>query len=460
MEKTKKTKEMDMLNGGIAGKLILFSLPLACSSILQQLFNSADVAVVGRFAGDRALAAVGSCVALVGIFVNLIVGLSVGPNAALANLIGQGKREKISSMLHTILAFGMILGIVLMCVGMLAARAVLMASGTPESVLAEALLYIRIYFVSIPFMLIYNFGSAALRSYGDTRRPMYYLIVSGTVNVILNLVLVICFGLGVAGVGIATVISNVLSASLVMLCLYHREDEFRFCPAWLRIDREELKKVLVIGIPAGIQGAIFSVSNVFIQSGINSFGEDAIAGSSLALNFEYFTYDIAAAFAQAAVTFTSQNFGAGNLKRCKKIFWLCLLFGFGFTEILSVVFIAWADFFVGIYTTSAAVAAYAIERMLHVCSMEGLTATYEVESAALRGMGKSLEPSIITILGTVVFRMIWLVTVFKMFPTYGMLMNVYIASWVFTGVAIFAVYCSYIKKAERMLAGAGGREKF
>lgn len=160
------------------------------------------------------------------------------------------------------------------------------------------------------------------------------------------------------------------------------------------------------------------------------------------------------------MTFTSQNFGAGNLKRCKKIFWLCLLFGFGFTEILSVVFIAWADFFVGIYTTSAEVAAYAIERMLHVCSMEGLTATYEVESAALRGMGKSLEPSIITILGTVVFRMIWLVTVFKMIPTYGMLMNVYIASWVFTGVAIFAVYCSYIKKAERMLAGAGGREKF
>lgn len=460
MDKTKKTKEMDMLNGGIAGKLILFSLPLACSSILQQLFNSADVAVVGRFAGDRSLAAVGSCVALVGIFVNLIVGLSVGPNAALANLIGQGKREKISSMLHTILAFGMILGIVLMCVGMLAARAILVVSGTPESVLAEALLYIRIYFVSIPFMLIYNFGSAALRSYGDTRRPMYYLIVSGTVNVILNLVLVICFGLGVAGVGIATVISNILSASLVMLCLYRREDEFKFCAARLRIDGDELKKVLVIGIPAGIQGAIFSVSNVFIQSGINSFGEDAIAGSSLALNFEYFTYDIAAAFAQAAVTFTSQNFGAGNLKRCKKIFWLCLLFGFGFTEILSIVFIAWADSFVGIYTTSAAVAAYAIERMLHVCSLEGLTATYEVESAALRGMGKSLEPSIITILGTVVFRMIWLVTVFKMIPTYGMLMNVYIASWIFTGAAIFAVYCSYIKKAERMLTGAGGKEKF
>ena len=449
MEKTGKTKEMDMLNGGLAGKLILFSIPLACSSILQQLFNSADVAVVGRFAGDRALAAVGSCVALVGIFVNLIVGFSVGPNAALANLIGQKKREKINVMLHTILTFCCILGVLLLGIGMLSARAVLEVSGTPESVMGEALLYIRIYFVSIPFMILYNFGSAALRSFGDTRRPMYYLILSGIVNVVLNLVLVICFKLGVAGVAIATVISNILSASLVIIYLYRREDEFQFRPEKMRIDKEDLKKVLIIGIPAGIQGAIFSVSNVFIQSGINSFGEDAIAGSSLALNFEYFTYDIAVAFAQAAVTFTSQNYGAGNIKRCKKIFGLCMLFGFGFTEVLSIIFIIWADFFVGIYTTSAAVAAYGIIRMQHVCSVEGLTATYEVESAALRGMGKSLEPSVVTILGTVVFRMIWMVTVFRWIPTYEMLMNVYIASWIFTGGVIFVIYFWHMRKIER-----------
>lgn len=211
------TKEMDMLSGKLAGKLILFSLPLACSSILQQLFNSADVAVVGRFAGDRALAAVGSCVALVGIFVNLIVGLSVGPNAALANLIGQKRRDRISDMLYTVLTFGMILGVLLMGIGMVTARVVLEASGTPESVMEEALLYIRIYFLSIPFMTVYNFGSAALRSFGDTRRPMYYLLLSGIVNVLLNLVLVICFSLGVAGVAIATVISNILSAALVLI---------------------------------------------------------------------------------------------------------------------------------------------------------------------------------------------------------------------------------------------------
>ena len=450
MEKSVKTKEMDMLNGGLAGKLILFAIPLAFSSILQQLFNSADVAVVGRFAGDTALAAVGSCVALVGIFVNLIVGLSVGPNAALATLIGQKKREQINGMLHTILTFGAVLGLLLMCLGMLSARTVLELSGTPESVMNQALLYIRIYFISIPFMVVYNFGSAILRSYGDSRRPMYYLLLSGTVNVILNLFLVICFHLGVAGVAIATVISNVLSSTLAVIHLSRRQDEFQFRFQDMKIEKNALKKVLVIGIPAGIQGAIFSVSNVFIQSGINSFGENAIAGSSLALNFEYFTYDIASAFAQAAVTFTSQNYGAGNVKRCKKVFWLCLLFGFGFTEILAIVFMIWDDFFVSIYTTSSAVAVYGLIRMHHVCSLEGLTATYEVESSALRGMGKSLEPSVITILGTVVFRLIWMVTVFKWIPTYDMLMNVYIASWVFTGGAIFVVYWHHMRKVSRL----------
>ena len=447
-----KAKEMDMLHGGLAGKLILFAIPLAFSSILQQLFNSADVAVVGRFAGSAALAAVGSCVALVGIFVNLIVGLSVGPNAALANLIGQGQRERISGMVHTILTFGIALGVVLMGLGFLTARTVLEASGTPESVINEALLYIRIYFIGVPFMTIYNFGAAILRSYGDTKRPMCYLIISGTVNVVLNLIFVIGFGLGVEGVAISTSVSNMLSTAMVLTHLYRKEDEFQFrfhkmCVLW-----KDLKRILMIGIPAGIKGAIFSVSNVFIQSGINTFGEDAIAGSSLALNFEYFTYDIGSAFAQAAVTFTSQNFGAGNLKRCKKIFWLCLIFGVGFTEILSIIFMIWDDFFVSIYTISDAVAVYGLIRMHHVCSMEGLTATYEVESAALRGLEKSLEPSIITILGTVVFRMIWMATVFKWIPTYEMLMNVYISSWVFTGGLIFIVYVLHMRKLEKEFA--------
>ena len=443
---TKQGKEMDMLQGGLAGKLIMFALPLAFSSILQQLFNSADVAVVGRFAGSSALAAVGSCVAIVGIFVNLIVGLSVGPNAALASLIGQKKRDRIPEMLHTIMMFGILLGVGLMVIGLLFARLILEVSGTPDSVMGQALVYIRIYLCSIPFMTVYNFGAAILRSYGDTRRPMYYLIVSGTVNVLLNLVFVIGFGMGVAGVAIATWISNVISTGMVLYHLRKRQDEFQLRVKQLRIEKKSLIKVLQIGVPAGIQGTIFSISNVFIQSGINSFGENAIAGSSLALNFEYFTYDIANAFAQAAVTFTSQNYGASNLKRCRKIFWLCMLFGIGFTEVLSIIFMIWDDFFVSIYTTSSAVAAFAISRMRHVCSLEGLTATYEVESAALRGMGKSLEPAIFTVLGTVVFRLIWMATIFRLVPTFEMLMDVYVASWVFTGGALLIVYLRHMRK--------------
>lgn len=449
MEKIRKHKEMDMLNGGIAGKLIMFAIPLAFSSILQQLFNSADVAVVGRFAGDKALAAVGSCVALVGIFVNLNVGLAVGPNAVLATVIGQNKRKRINPMIHTIITFGIIIGILLMIAGMLLARIVLEASGTPASVIDEALVYIRIYFLSIPFMVTYNFGSAILRSYGDTKRPMYYLMITGVVNIILNLTLVICFSLGVAGVAIATLIANILSATLVLVHLYRRDDEFQFRFSKMRIEENDLKKILIIGIPAGIQGAIFSVSNVFIQSGVNSFGESAIAGSSLELNFEYFSYDIAVAFAQAAVTFTSQNFGAGNLKRCKKIFWECMLFGMGFTEILSIIFLIWDKFFIGIYTTSKVVAMYGILKLHRVCAWEGLTATYEVESAALRGMGKALEPSVVTVLGTVVFRMIWLVTIFRMVPTYEMLMDVYVASWIFTGGILFVIYMMHMRKIEK-----------
>ena len=267
-----------MLHGGLAGKLILFALPLAFSSILQQLFNSADVAVVGRFAGDTALAAVGSCVALVGIFVNLIVGLSVGPNAVLALLIGQNNREEINRTLHTVITFGAVLGVGLMIVGWLTAKPILVLSGTPESVLDQALLYIFIYFLSIPFMLVYNFGSAILRSYGDSRRPMYYLLISGTVNVILNLFLVIALQLGVAGVAIATVISNVLSAGMVLTHLARRNDDFAFRFRRMHIEKTPLLRILQIGIPAGTQGAIFSASKVFIQSAHKSFGENALAG--------------------------------------------------------------------------------------------------------------------------------------------------------------------------------------
>ena len=449
MEQTKtkeKNREIDMLHGKLAGKLIMFALPLAFSTILQQLFNSADVAVVGRFAGSSALAAVGSCVALVGIFVNLITGLSVGPNAALANLIGQNKREQISAMLHTILMFGLILGIGLMCFGFIIAKPVLVVSGTPDSVMDQAMLYIRIYLLSIPFMLLYNFGAAALRSYGDSKRPMYYLLLAGVVNVVLNLLLVVGVHLGVEGVAIGTLASNVLSASLVLLCLYRREDEFQFRFGKMQIRKDFLRRVLVIGVPAGIQGAIFSVSNVFIQSGINSFGEDAIAGASVGLNFEYFTYFTISAFVQAAVTFTSQNYGARNFKRCKKIFVYSMISSVVICGLMSAIFVVWRDFFAEIYTTDKAVLEYASIRMVHVLLFECLASSYEIGGAALRGLGYSMTPAVLTVLGSCVFRLIWIYTVFNKFRSFEMLMNVYPVSWIITGIAVLIAYAIVRKK--------------
>ena len=443
--KTIKSKEMDMLNGGLVGKLILFSLPLAFSSILQQLFNSADVAVVGRFAGDNALAAVGSCVALVGIFVNLIVGLAVGPNAVLANLIGQKQRDKINDMVHTILTFGTILGLGLMILGFASARIILELSGTPSGVLAEALLYIRIYFLSIPFMTVYNFGAAILRSFGDTRRPMFYLIISGIVNVILNLILVICFHLGVAGVAISTVISNIISAVMVMVYLYRRDDEFAFRFNRMKIVRPYLRKILQIGIPSGIQGTIFSISNVFIQSGINSFGKFAIAGSSLALNFEYFTYDIANAFAQATVTFTSQNYGAGKKKRMDRVLVDCMIL----SVIVAVTLGGGANLFgpqlLHIYTTEADVIACGTEILLYTTLTYFLCGIMDLIPGALRGMGHSAVPMILSIIGTVGTRIFWIYWVFPMHRSLMVLFLSYPASWTVT-ILLQAVCFYFVRK--------------
>lgn len=446
MEKTKKKKEIDMLNGPLAGKLIFFALPLAFSSILQQLFNSADVAVVGKFCGDNSLAAVGANVAIVGVFVNLVAGLSVGPNAALANLIGSGKRDGIHDMVHTTVGFGAALGIAMMIIGMLTAKPILELSGTPDEIMDLALTYIDIYFVGMPFIVIYNFAAGVLRSFGDTKRPMYVLFLTGIINVILNIAFVVGFKLDVAGVAIATDISNIVSAGLVILFLCREDGEFRLHLRQLEIRKAPLKKMLQIGVPTGLSGAVFSLSNIFIQSGINQFGPDAIAGSSLALTFEYFSYDMSSAFAQAAVTFMSQNFGAGKLKRCHRIFYMCMGFGILFAQVLSIIFIIGQDFFIYIYTSSAAVAAFAATRLHFVGGLEGFTATYEVGGSGMRAYGKSLEPAVVTVLGTVGFRLIWLVTVFKIIHTFDALMAVYLVSWILTGGTIIFLYFRLYKK--------------
>lgn len=291
----KKSHEMDMLNGSLAIKMLIFAMPLAASSILQQLFNSADVAVAGRFAGSDALAAVGSNAAVVALFVNVFVGLSVGVNVLVAHYIGQNKKDSISKCVHTSVKFALICGIAMLVAGMFVARPILEAIDTPAKVLDQAVLYLRIYFVGMPFIILYNFGAAVLRAIGDTRRPLYCLIVSGVLNVVLNLFFVCVCKLGVAGVGMATVISNVVSTGIVMYILMHEEGPLRLDIKNIRIDKVCLGKILRIGAPSAIQTAVFSLSNVLIQGGINSFGPDAVAGSSTGLNFEYFAYFVISA---------------------------------------------------------------------------------------------------------------------------------------------------------------------
>lgn len=435
-----KTNRIDMLNGPIGKNLLLFALPIAVSSILQQLFNSADVAVVGRFAGNVALAAVGGNSSVIALFVNIFGGLAVGVNVLISSRIGQGDKHCVSRIVHTVMTFSILGGIAIAILGQFFARPLLEAIDTPESVLPLAVLYLRIYFAGMPFIVVYNFGAAILRSVGDTKRPMYCLIVSGIINVLLNLLFVIVFQMDVAGVAIATLIANAVSTGLLLYFLMHEDPMLRLRLRSLRIDGSDLKQVFKIGTPAAIQSAVFSLSNVIIQSGINSFGPDAVGGSSTGVNFEYFTYFVINAFAQATVTFVSHNHGAQKPERCKRILKLSMLEGMGLTALMSAVFVLWGEFFVSLYTPSAVVAEYALIRMKHVVTLEALTGTYEITGAALRGMGKSMLPAVLTVIGSVVFRIVWIYTVFEKWNTYAMLMNVYPCSWVLTGSMVIAAY--------------------
>lgn len=439
-EQPKKSKQMDMLHGPLWNKILLVAMPLAASSILQQLFNAADIAVVGQFASSDALAAVGGNSAVINLLINLFVGLSVGANVVISNYIGQQRKDRLQSVVHTVMLLAIVSGVFMLILGQVAAKPVLEMIHTPDNILDLAMLYLRIYMLGMPFIMVYNFGSAILRSIGDTKRPLICLIVSGVVNVILNLVLVIVFQLDVAGVAIATVISNVVSSGMVIYILMHEDENIRFSPKKLGWNGHDLWKVMRIGMPAGIQGMVFSLSNVLIQSAINSFGSDAVAGSAAALNYEYCSYFIINAFSQTAVTFTSQNYGAKEYERCKKVYRLCMLMGMSLCGIFSLILVVGGPIFIRFFTVDPNVIEYALIRMRHVMFLEFLTGTYEVSGAALRGMGYSLLPTIFTILGSCGFRIVWLYTVFMKLPSFDWLMNVYPVSWILTGAAMIPAY--------------------
>ena len=438
----KSGQTMDMLSGSLFDKLLLFAIPLALSSILQQLFNSVDVAVVGHFAADPAVAtaAVGSNGPIINLIINLFVGVSVGANVIISNYIGEGNKGKIESAVHTSMAVAILSGFIVLVIGLAISGPVLRAMNTPESVLPYAEEYLRIYFLGMPFVMIYNFGSSVLRSIGDTKRPLICLCVSGVLNALLNMFLVIVFHLDVAGVAIATVLSNGVSAVLVILFLVKEKNEIHLDLRRLRIAKPDLVRMLKIGVPAGLQSMVFSLSNVIIQSVLNGFGTSAVAGSAVALNYENFSYFIIAAFNQTAVTFTSQNYGARNYERCKRVFRLCMLTSIVLTGMMSWTFILGRHFFISIFTSDAEVARYAAIRMVMILSLNILSNTYEIGGAALRGIGYSMTPAILTVFGTCVFRLFWAYTICRIYHTFEVLLTVYPISWIITGSAVLIAY--------------------
>jgi len=446
MSDTKKKNQIDMLNGPTLRKILLFALPLAASSILQQLFNSADYAVVGRFAGSEALAAVGANSSVINLLIGLFVGLSIGANVVIANYIGQQKKDKVKDAVHTSIAVSIISGIFLIGVGFVAARPILVFIDTPPDVLELAVIYLKVYFAGMPFIMVYNFGSAILRSVGDTKRPLYCLIATGFVNVALNLIFVIIFEMSVVGVALATLIANALSAIIIVYLLVKEDELIRLDIRNLYINKADLIKMIKIGLPAGIQGVVFSLSNVCIQSGINSFGTNAVAGSAAAFNYEIYTYYVDNAFCQAAVTFIGQNYAAGKYERCRRIFKECMICGMIIMGVMITVFCVFNEFFVGIYTTDPLDIKYGVIRLLRVESLGLLPCFFEITSGALRGMGNSMSPAVLTILGTCVLRVVWVYTIFPIFNSYEMLLTVYPVTWIVTGILMMSAYFIITRK--------------
>ena len=423
---------MDMLHGPLMGKLIRFAMPIAASSMLQQLFNAADTAVVGRFADANALAAVGTNGEIVALLVSLSLGLAVGANVLLARCIGGERKDAIGEVIHAALGLALLLGIIGALVGQWLARPLLTLIHTPEGILDQAVLYLRIYFAGYPALMLFDFGAGILRARGDSRRPFLILTASGGINVLLNLLLVIGCKMGVAGVAIATDLAGCFAAAGVLWLLHRENGAFHVSVRKLTCRSEHSSELLQIGIPAALQGAVFCFANIFVQASVNRFGEITTAGSAIAMNFEYFGYYMITAFGQAATTFTSQNHAAGNQNRCNRVLWLCLLGSVVFSSAITVPLTVFRSGAAGAFTQSIEVAEQACLRIGLILLFEPICSFYEVPAGYLRGMGYSNLPAVLTILGTCLLRIVWIETVFRRIGTLQSLFVVFPISWVVT----------------------------
>lgn len=430
--KKEKTYEMDMCHGPLLGKMLIFTLPLMLSGILQLLFNAADVVVVGRFAGNAAMAAVGSTGALTNLLVNLFIGLSVGVNVLVARYYGGNQEQEAQDTIHTAIVVSVVGGIFLAVLGICLARPLLQLMDTPTDVIDHSVLYMRIYFAGMPVMLLYNFGSAILRAIGDTRRPLYFLSAAGVINVVLNLVFVINFHMGVAGVAIATVVSQCVSAALIVWCMMKSEGCIKLRRDCLHIHWKKLGKIARIGLPAGVQGALFSLSNVLIQSSVNSFGSVAMAGNTAGQNIEGFVYTAMNSVHQTAVSFTSQNLGGRQYKRINKILWECLLLVMVIGLVLGNGVYLLGGQILKIYSSDTEVIAYGLQRMAIICTTYFLCGIMEVLVGSIRGLGYAVMPMIVSLMGACVFRVIYIYTFFQWNRSLETLYISYPISWLLT----------------------------
>ncbi len=431
----KRTYEIDMCNGPLLGKILKFSIPLMLSGILQLLFNAADIVVVGQFTGSEALAAVGSTGALNNLIVNIFLGLSIGSSVLTARYYGAQDFDNVQDVVHTSMLLSTISGVVLIFIGILLAPPLLELMGTPENVLDQAVLYMRIIFIGMPAMMIYNFGAAILRAVGDTQRPLMFLLIAGVINVILNLFFVLVFSMGVAGVALATIISQCISAALVVLCLMRSNGCYRMYLKKLRISKEKILPIIRIGLPAGIQGAVFSISNVLIQSSINSFGSIAMAGNTAASNIEGFVYTSMNSLYQASLSFTSQNIGARKTHRIVPILIRCLACVIAIGVGLSAIVLLFSTQLLGIYSNEADVIQYGIGRLSVVCATYFLCGMMDVTCGSIRGMGYSVTPTIVSLAGACGFRILWIFTIFVWNRSLFTLYLSYPISWIITFAA-------------------------
>lgn len=445
----KNIYQINMTEGSLLPKILMFSLPLMASSILQLLFNAADVIVVGKFAGSQSLAAVSSTGALINLIVNLFIGLSIGTNVLVARYIGANEQEEISKTVHTAMMLSFIGGLILTVFGVIAAKPMLHLMDTPDDVIDLSALYLRIYFLGTIANLIYNYGASILRAKGDTRRPLYYLALAGAVNIVLNLILVIIFHLDVAGVAIATVTSQIISAVLIFICLMNESGGMQLKPKLLKMDWEKLLQILKIGLPAGIQGSIFSLSNVMIQTSVNSFGSIVMAGNGAASNIEGFVYSGMNAFYQSCLTFTGQNFGAKKLDRVKKTLYVCIILVILTGLILGIGAWYFGESLLGIYSNDPAVISAGIVRLGYVSKLYFLCGIMDVLVGSLRGLGYSIIPMIVSLIGACGLRIVWLMTVFVMIPTVDIIYLSYPVSWIVTALVHFLTYCIVIRKLKR-----------